>query len=101
MGRGTVWLIGTLAMPFMKSDKFEGSALECARHAQGLEFAELAELSGINEKRIVRFELGSAYPSGVEISVLAKATGVLPKFFFQAWIKPPEHAFNFKIKLLE
>lgn len=84
-------------MSLMKSDKFEGSALECARHAQGLEFDELAELSGINEKRIVRFELGRDYPNEVEIIALAKATGVLPKFFFQAWIKPPEHAFNFRI----
>jgi transcriptional regulator with XRE-family HTH domain len=85
------------AMPFMKSDKFEGSALECARHAQGLELDELAELSGINEKRIARFELGSAYPNEFEINALANATDVLPKFFFQAWIKPPEHAFNFRI----
>lgn len=84
-------------MAFIKSDKFEGSALECARHAQGLEFADLAELTGINEKRIVRLELGSAYPSDDEIEDLAIATSVLPKFFFNAWIKPPEHAFNFRI----
>lgn len=84
-------------MPFMKSDKFEGSALECARHAQGLEFGDLAELTGINEKLIVRFELGSAYPNKIEINALANATGVFPAFFYQAWIKPPEHAFNFRI----
>ena len=83
-------------MSFVKSDKFEGSALECARHAQGMEFDDLAESSGINARRIARFELGIDYPNDIEINALAKSTGVLPRFFFQAWIKPPEYAFNFR-----
>ncbi len=84
-------------MSFVESDKFEGSALECARYASGyFEFSDLEKETGIKSVRLVRIETGRDYPTNKEIDELARATGVKPKFFYSAWIKPPEYSFNFR-----
>lgn len=83
-------------MGFIKSDKFEGSTLECARCASGFDFKDLQDKTGIDKKRVARFESGIDYPNQKEIELLANATGVMPKFFFSAWVKMPEHCYNFR-----
>jgi len=85
-------------MAFHQSDKFEGSALELARTAVGFELDELSEETEINIKRLAMLETGTAYPSCSEVNSLAKATGVLPKFFNQLWVKAPSHCWNFRRK---
>ena len=84
-------------MSFIQSDKFEGSALECARCASGFEFEDLEGKTGISKGRLARFETGRDYPTQSEIEIIANATGMLPSFFFKAWVKAPAHAYNFRL----
>ena len=83
-------------MAMYQSDKFEGSALELARTAAGFELKELSEETEISLNRLAKLETGSGYPSKLEINILAKTTGVLPKFFNQFWVKAPSHCWNFR-----
>jgi transcriptional regulator with XRE-family HTH domain len=85
-------------MAFIQSDKFEGSALECARFAGGLSLDDLMDMTGINSVRLAGIESGRNYPTNEEIKLLADATQVLPNFFYRAWIKPPEHSYNIKFR---
>lgn len=83
-------------MSFIYTGKFEGSALECARLAAGMDIIELSEVTGIGIFRLTDIEVGKMDPSEAEIINLCAHLGVNRKFFIRAWIKPPAHAYNFR-----
>ena len=83
-------------MPLIMTAEFQPSGYECARCTSGFEFDELSEITGIDARRLSRFETGRDYPTKQEIKLLADVFGVLPKFFNNAWAKLPDHAYNFR-----
>ena len=84
-------------MSVVVTDKFQGSALELARCAKGYEFEDLERETGIDRKLCAKIEVGSRYPTDIEINKLAESLDVLPHFFNKAWIKPPKHSYNIKL----
>ena len=79
--------------------QFDGSSLELARLINAIELEDLAVVTGIDYKRLVSIEISRVLPTVDEIELLAKATGVLPKFFNQLWVRDPDYIYNFRGKI--